>query len=84
MTVVNAILTASNGIRSAVTGGEAPGMDALNKSIDSLKKMLVPQWTEDTERRAQEVREKIMEEVNRGPIQIKPVAREKKQRNRRG
>jgi hypothetical protein len=71
MSVVNAIILVGNNIRAAVVGAEAQGADALNKTIDSLRGLMLPQYAEESERRARKAREMLMKEVTRGPLQIK-------------
>ncbi|NDC22649.1 MAG: hypothetical protein EBZ49_00740 [Proteobacteria bacterium] len=72
-----------NHISGAVTGSDATGgNDALKKSFDAVKEALLPHWAEESERKAQKVKKTLMEEVNRGPLKIKVVGKDKKSRRR--
>ena len=83
MTIVNAIITVGNGIRSAVAqSADTPSTDALSKSIDALKEALLPHWAEDTDKRAQEARTRLMAEMDRGPMQVQVMGKEKKGKRR--
>jgi hypothetical protein len=82
MTVINAIITVGNGIRSAVVGSsDPPSSDALNKSIDALKEILLPHWAEDNDKRAEEAKARLMEEMNRGPLKVQVMSKQKKKRS---
>jgi hypothetical protein len=83
MTIVNAIITVGNGIRAALSkSADTPSSDALNKSVDALKEALLPHWAEETDKRAQEARAKLLEEMNRGPLKVQVMGKEKKSKRR--
>lgn len=83
MSIVNAIITVGNGIRSAVANSsDTPSSDALNKSLDALKEMLLPHWAEDNDKRAKEARERLLEEMNRGPLKVQVMGKDKKSKRR--
>lgn len=85
MVMCNAIFSIGNSIISAVSqseGGSSAG-DALKKSIDALQKKLVPHWAEDTDKKAKMAREVLIKEVSRGPLKIKVLKQDRKNRRRR-
>ena len=82
MTVVNAIITVGNGIRATVAqSSDSPSSDTLNKSIDALKEALLPHWAEDNDKRAEEAKARLMEEMNRGPLKVQVMSKSKKKRS---
>jgi hypothetical protein len=78
MAIVNAIIAAGNYIASAVTGGEASSNDKLQKTLDSLKETLLPQYKEERKRKAEKAKELLTKEVAGGPIRVKVVGKDKK------
>ena len=83
MTIVNAIITVGNGIRSTLANSsDTPSSDALNKSIDALKEALLPHWAEENDKRAQEAKAKLLEEMNRGPLKVQVMGKDKKGKRR--
>ena len=81
MVLVNAILTAGNSVVAAVSkSGESPSSDALNKSLDAFKSVLLPHWAEENEQRAGEAKKRLMEEMGRGPLKIQVMSNAKKKR----
>lgn len=83
MTVCNAIISVGNNIVAAVSKGESQGGDALKKSIEALQKSLVPHWSEDSDKKAKIARQKLMAEVQRGPLKIKVLSKDKKPKLKR-
>lgn len=82
--MVNAIISVGNSIRSTLANADAPGSDALNKSMDALKELLLPHWAEDKTRRAAEAKKVLEREVAGGPLKVKVVGKDKsKTRGRR-
>ena len=82
--VVNAIISVGNGIVAAISKSDGSSSDALNKSIDGLKELLLPHWSEEKNRKAAQVRKIMVEELNRGPLKVKVVGDGKKKKNQRG
>lgn len=81
MVIVNAIISGCNSVSAAVAQSpEGSSSDALNKSLDALKSVLLPQWAEENEQRAGEAKKKLMEEMNRGPLKIQVMTNTKKKR----
>lgn len=81
MVIVNAIITGCNSVVAAVSKSpEGSSSDALNKSLDGLKSVLLPQWAEENEQRAGEARKKLMAEMNRGPLKIQVMSNSKKKK----
>ena len=81
MTVVNAIITGCNSVVAAVNkSSEGASSDALNKSLDALKSVLLPHWAEENEARAGEAKKKLMEEMNKGPLKFQVMSNNKKKR----
>jgi hypothetical protein len=78
--IVNAIVSVGSSIRSALSGTASGGNDGIQDSMNSLKVMLLPHLAEDRDRRAAQIRKTLIEEANRGPIQIKIMDRKKRRR----
>jgi hypothetical protein len=81
--IVNAIIGTGNAIRSTIGTlaggtGETPSMDALNKTMETLKEALLPHWTEDTEKRSKEAMRKLKQEMDGGPLKVQVMAKPKK------
>lgn len=81
---VNAIIHVGNCIQSALSGGSAPskGAENLQKMIDALKSVLVPDDTTETESRIQRAMRILDEETAKGPLTVRPMAENKKDRGR--
>jgi len=58
---------------NALKGGE--GGDNLNKNIDDLKDLLLPQYSEEKERKAKWAKKLLEEEVKKGVIQIQSMSK---------
>lgn len=82
MVIVNAIMQAGSSISSALTGQDSVGGDSLRKSLDALKKHLLPHLAEDTQRRAAEAKKTLIEEVKRGPLRYTVVGGDRQRRKR--
>lgn len=81
--MVNAIITASNGIRATIAslaggGGETPSSDALNKSLDALKSAMLPHWDEESKKRSEQALKKLKREMEGGPLKVQVMAKPKK------
>lgn len=76
LTVVNAIIHIGNGIISAVSGGtQANGEgDKLEKTLASLKELLIPEDTFDKESKVQKALRTLQEEVAKGPLQVRAMS----------
>lgn len=84
LAVCNTITTVGNGIIAAVSKSDAPGGgDSVKKTIDALQALLVPQWAEDTERKAKKAREVLVREVSKGIVRIKILGKDKSRKKRR-
>jgi len=68
VSVVNAIIY----MGSALTGSKS-GADTLRKSLDSLKMVLFPDEEAKLEKRAKEVKEMVLKETSKGPLNFKVV-----------
>lgn len=76
-------MIAGNGIVAAISGGgSAPNQDSLSKSLDALKELLLPHWSEDKEKRAKRAQEILKKEVAGGELKVKVVGKDKKQRRK--
>lgn len=83
MAVVNAILQGANRIQAGMTGQDAPNGDALRKTLDQVKDMLLPHYAEDTEERATEAKKVLAREVSQGPLKYTVVGGDSKRRRRK-
>lgn len=72
---VMAIVQAIAGAGKAAFDGAFP-QDAMNKTLGSLQELMLPHWADETKKKALDVRRKIVAEHNKGPIQIKVMARD--------
>lgn len=79
--LVNAIITGCSSVMSAVSGGAATNSDALDKSLDALKELLLPHYAEERERKVQSVRAKLIKETSGAPLKYKIVEQPKKKRS---
>lgn len=84
LVTVNAIIHVGNCIQTAISGGssQSKGVEGLQKMIDTLKSMLVPDDTLDTESKVQRALRILQEETAKGPLTVRPMAEDKKVRGR--
>jgi flagellar motor component MotA len=82
MAVINAIIATGNSIAAAVTGNESSGGDSVNKTLESLKELLLPHWKEEQDRKAIKAKELLRKEVAGGPIRVQVVGKGKKKHGR--
>lgn len=82
MVIVNAIMQVGSNIASALTSQDSAGGDSLRKSLDALKKHLLPHMAEDVERRAVEAKKMLVEEAKRGPLRYTVVGGDRQRRKR--
>jgi hypothetical protein len=75
MAVVNAIIGVGNQISSSITKSDYTGNDKLNKVLDTLKEVLLPQYKEEQSRKAAKAKDLLSKEVSGGPIRIKVVGK---------
>jgi len=78
---VNAIIHVGNSIQSALSGGSSQsnkGAENLQKMVDSLKSMLVPEDTLETESKVQKALRILEEETSKGPLTVRPMVENKK------
>ena len=67
-------------IRSAMSGDSSSGGDSINKTIDTLKNMLLPHLKEDTDKKAEKYKKILEKEHNKGALKVKVM----EQKTRRG
>lgn len=73
-------------IASVSSGNSYNPGDSVEKALNSLRGMLMPRLEEDRDARASEVKEQLMKEVSKGPIQVKVMddsARKNRAKRRR-
>lgn len=79
LTIVNAIITVGNQISSAVSSGGSSGSgDALKKTLDELRLLLIPGEKERAAEKVRRVKETLEREVSKGSFKIKPMSSGKK------
>lgn len=81
MVIVNAIIGMGNHISAAVSGAGTSGkktLDGLNKSLDILRELLVPEIVENTGKEAERAKALLKKEIEAGPISFRPVGQSKK------
>lgn len=70
LVIVKAILQAANIIAAASAGGEAPSNNDIQKVLGAYKTLLMPEFRDEQEKRAEKVKE-IMEKENEiGSFQV--------------
>ncbi len=81
---VNAIIHVGNNIQSALSGGSSPsnGADNLQKMVESLRTMLVPEDTFDKESKVQKALRILEQETSKGPLTVRPMVENKKTKGR--
>jgi hypothetical protein len=82
---VNAIIHVGNSIQTALSGGSSQsnkGADNLQKMVDSLKSMLVPEDSLETESKVQKALRILEEETAKGPLKVRPMVENKKTKGR--
>jgi hypothetical protein len=84
LVTVNAIIYIGNCIQAALSGGSAPknGVENLQKILDSLKALLIPGAEIETESKAARALKILEEEVAKGPLIVRPMVENKKNRGR--
>jgi len=83
LTVVNAIITVGNQVVSALApGGTQSTGDALKKSIDELRLILLPGEKERAAEKLRAVKETLEREVAKGPFKVKLMSRGKKDKKK--
>lgn len=77
----NTITTVGNNISATIAKSDSGGNgDSIKKTIEALQNLLVPQWAEDTEKKAKKAREVLVKEVSKGMVKIKVLGKEKGRR----
>lgn len=82
---VNAIIHVGNSIQAALSGGSSQsdkGADNLQKMVDSLKSMLVPEDSLETESKVQKALRILEEETSKGALTVRPMVENKKTKGR--
>lgn len=82
MVLVNAILQTGSNIASSLSGQDSPGGDSLRKSLDGLKKILLPHLAEELTKKAEQAKKTLVEEVKRGPLRYTVVGSDRTRRKR--
>lgn len=82
VTTINAIIHAGNAVVAAVTGQTNPEGDALKKSLEGVRKMLLPQNEEALQSKAERAKELLTQEASKGPLKIKAVGTDQKRSGR--
>jgi len=82
MSIINAIIHASDKIAYAVSTGATspPTGEGLKKSVEQLQTLLVPEYGEEIERKAERFKKLLIKEAEGGPINIRAI--NKKRANR--
>ena len=73
LSIINAILHVGNVVASAVGGGQAPGSDAVKKTLDELRVTLFPEDIKDGEQKAQRVKDILEREAAGGALRVKTM-----------
>lgn len=73
LTIFNAIIHVGNTVAAAVSGSPASGQNNAGKTLDALKKLLLPAEAERLEKKSEEVKEKLSRELARGAFQVRAV-----------
>ena len=76
--IVHTIGYAANVIASAVGGEQAPSPDSINKMLENLKTMLLPETKEELKEQTRKVRELMEQEQQRGPFKVQAVVKTKR------
>lgn len=83
LTIVNAIITVGNQISSAMSSGGGQGSgDALKKTLDELRLLLIPGEKERAAAKIRKVRETLEREASGGTFKIKAMSRGKKDKKK--
>lgn len=83
MSVINAIISVGNTVAASMSdSGAAPSSDSLNKTLESLREVLLPHLAEDSKRKAKKYEVLMKEELDRGPLKIKIVGKDSGQKRR--
>jgi hypothetical protein len=81
---VNAIMHVGNSIQAAVSGGsgQSKGVEGIQKMVDSLRAMLVPEDTIESESKVQRALRILEQETAKGPLSVRPMVENKKTKGR--
>ena len=71
MAVVNAILMTGNRVVASISGGTAPTGNDLQKSLENLRKIMLPHEAESSKARVKNIKKTLEREAARGKMQIK-------------
>jgi len=82
LAIINAIIQVGGNVAAAVSGGNAPGTEQLQKTVDTLKKLMLPELEEDLTKRVEEVKKIMSQEADRGPFKVRPLDYDKGIKNR--
>jgi hypothetical protein len=83
MAIINAIIYAGNNIvASNSEANSSGGAEHLKKVISLMTDLLLPKDDRETQKRADQVKELLEKEINKGPIKVRPMARSVKQRGK--
>lgn len=82
VTIVNAIISTGNAIRASITGSDSSGSDSMKETLEELRDIMLPHLAENREEKAKQVKERLAEEHQKGPLQIKVMEDNRKRRRR--
>lgn len=76
--IVNAIINAGDRVASVLSDGGGSGGDALQKSMDVLKSVLLPDLEVEKDSKAERAKAVLSREAAKGEIRFKVVGGDKK------
>ncbi len=77
-TIVNTIAYAAGVIANVSVGEQPPSPDGVNKLLDQLKVMLLPEMREDIDKQSERVKELMKREQDSGPFKVQSMVYSKK------
>jgi hypothetical protein len=77
-TIVQTIGYAADVIATVSAGEQPPGPDKVNKLLESLKVMLLPETREELEHKSQKVKTLMEQAQNAGPFKVQAVVKTKR------
>lgn len=78
LVIVNAIISAGSNIAAALSDSGGAGNDVIQKSMDSLRSVLLPHMEDEKESKAELAKKILTEEYEKGEIKFKVVGGKKK------
>lgn len=74
--IVNTIIEVGNRIAAAVTNNQHNGSNTLKELLDTYKELLIPEFSEEKDRKAKRFKEIMERENSSGPFQVEAMAYE--------